>query len=369
MERHRIMCGNASTFQGQERDIIFLSMVACPKTARSQTTRMIEQRFNVAMSRARDRIYLVRSVTSSMLALKDLKAAILEHFQNPMGDAAVPQPTDVLDLCESPFEREVGTRLLELGYRLRPQVQVGGYRIDFVIEGAGDRRLAVELDGDSYHGPDKWVSDLYRQRALERVGWRFWRCWGSHWRADANGCFQDLLATLARMGIDPVGCEFSPIVYTEHRVLDRPEVAPGVVDGEETKIAKTDDADFVPPSARPLPPVAVADAALPATPELLTPVNTVATPTEPVGVADGAPAQVVEPGDTVIVRFDDNRIRRFRLSTDTNRPEDGVVHVSKPIGLALLGNGLEEEVEFVVDGKSRVVMIEKISKANQRISA
>jgi len=369
MERHRIMCGNASTFQGQERDIIFLSMVACPKTARSQTTRMIEQRFNVAMSRARDRIYLVRSVTSSMLALKDLKAAILEHFQNPMGDAAVPQPTDVLDLCESPFEREVGTRLLELGYRLRPQVQVGGYRIDFVIEGAGDRRLAVELDGDSYHGPDKWVSDLYRQRALERVGWRFWRCWGSHWRADANGCFQDLLATLARMGIDPVGCEFSPIVYTEHRVLDRPEVAPGVVDGEETKIAKTDDADFVPPSARPLPPVAVVDAALPATPELLTPVNTVATPTEPVGVADGAPAQVVEPGDTVIVRFDDNRIRRFRLSTDTNRPEDGVVHVSKPIGLALLGNGLEEEVEFVVDGKSRVVMIEKISKANQRISA
>ena len=82
MERHRIMCGNASTFQGQERDIIFLSMVACPNTVRSQTTRMIEQRFNVAMSRARDRVYLVRSVTSSMLSPKDLKSAILAHFQN-----------------------------------------------------------------------------------------------------------------------------------------------------------------------------------------------------------------------------------------------------------------------------------------------
>lgn len=170
------------------------------------------------------------------------------------------------------------------------------------------------------------------------------------------------------MGIDPVGCEFSPIVYTEHRVLDRPEVAPGVVDGEETGIVKTDDADGVPPSARPLPPAGMVDAA-PATSDLFTPVNTAASPAEPVGVADGAPALVVEPGDTVIVRFDDNRIRRFRLSTDTNRPEDGVVHVSKPIGLALLGNGLEEEVEFVVDGKSKVVMIEKISKANQRISA
>lgn len=179
MERHRIMCGNASTFQGQERDIIFLSMVACPATVRAQTTRMIEQRFNVAMSRARDRLYLVRSVTSSMLTAKDLKTAVLEHFRDPMGDVAIPQATDVLDLCESSFEREVGERLLGLGYRLRPQVKVGGYRIDFVVEGAGDRRLAVELDGDPYHGPDKWVTDRYRQRALERMGWRFWRCWGS----------------------------------------------------------------------------------------------------------------------------------------------------------------------------------------------
>ena len=35
------MCGNAATFQGQERDIVFLSMVACPVTARSQTTRKV----------------------------------------------------------------------------------------------------------------------------------------------------------------------------------------------------------------------------------------------------------------------------------------------------------------------------------------
>jgi superfamily I DNA and/or RNA helicase len=66
--KHRIMCGNASTFQGQERDVIFLSLVACPKTARAQTARLMEQRFNVAMSRARDRMYLVRSVAASMLS-------------------------------------------------------------------------------------------------------------------------------------------------------------------------------------------------------------------------------------------------------------------------------------------------------------
>src|SRR4029077_17693179 len=50
IENHRIMCGNAATFQGQERDIVFLSMVACPGSAISQTSRVYEQRFNVAAS-------------------------------------------------------------------------------------------------------------------------------------------------------------------------------------------------------------------------------------------------------------------------------------------------------------------------------
>ena len=38
--RHRIMCGNAATFQGQERDIMFLSMVECPETSTTKTSRV-----------------------------------------------------------------------------------------------------------------------------------------------------------------------------------------------------------------------------------------------------------------------------------------------------------------------------------------
>ncbi len=73
---------------------------------------------------------------------------------------------------------------------------------------------------------------------------------------------------------------------------------------------------------------------------------------------------MVEVGDTVIVRFaDDNRVRRFRLTREANNLDQGVVHFGQPIGLALLGNGIEEEVELVVGGQSRRVVIEKITKA------
>src|SRR5207245_2669461 len=55
-ERHRLLCGNAAQFQGDERDVVFLSMVDTaergPLPLRDQ--QMFKQRFNVAASSARD---------------------------------------------------------------------------------------------------------------------------------------------------------------------------------------------------------------------------------------------------------------------------------------------------------------------------
>jgi len=62
--RRRFECGDARNFQGSDRDIIFLSMVVDPNNCRAVSGLMFEQRFNVAASRARDRMYLVRSWTA-----------------------------------------------------------------------------------------------------------------------------------------------------------------------------------------------------------------------------------------------------------------------------------------------------------------
>jgi superfamily I DNA and/or RNA helicase len=59
IRRHQITCGDARTFQGKERNIMFLSMVSAPNNVGAPLSRdTFSQRFNVAASRARDRMYL-----------------------------------------------------------------------------------------------------------------------------------------------------------------------------------------------------------------------------------------------------------------------------------------------------------------------
>lgn len=216
----KITCGDAKVFQGKERDIMMLSMVHDRDSARSVTARMYEQRFNVAASRARDRMYLFRSVEAEDLNPNDLKAKLISHFRQPFQNA----PERVKDLrgrCESGFERDVYDELTARGYRVVPQVIVGAFRIDMVVEGENDRRLAIECDGDQYHGPGQWLSDASRQRVLERAGWTFWRCFASSFALDREGCLADLLVTMQRMGIEAIGSlEMVPNHYTEHRVYE-----------------------------------------------------------------------------------------------------------------------------------------------------
>jgi superfamily I DNA and/or RNA helicase len=47
---------------------MFLSMVADPERCHALSGNAHDQRFNVAASRARDRVYLVRSVTAEQLS-------------------------------------------------------------------------------------------------------------------------------------------------------------------------------------------------------------------------------------------------------------------------------------------------------------
>ncbi|SFS11695.1 Protein of unknown function [Dyella sp. OK004] len=219
--RRKFTCGEPRAFQGSERDIVFLSMVADRDRHHALSRMGHEQRFNVAASRARDRMYLVRSVELGDLSEVDLRRGLIEHFSQPAVSPETPTENPI-DLCESGFEREVFTRLTEKGFRVIPQVKVGGFRIDMVVEGADDKRLAIELDGDEFHGPDRWAHDMNRQRVLERAGWTFWRCFASTWSLHKEEVFAELLSRLRQMQIAPIGALSQLVTMVEHRVWQPP---------------------------------------------------------------------------------------------------------------------------------------------------
>ena len=107
---HKIACGDSATFQGKERDIMFVSMVSSPGDG-ALTSQVFQQRFNVALSRARDRMYLFRSVAEENLKnLQDLRLKVIRHFKDPMPKTEQ-LVGDLIDRCESSFERDVFTRL------------------------------------------------------------------------------------------------------------------------------------------------------------------------------------------------------------------------------------------------------------------
>ncbi|KHK60179.1 hypothetical protein PI86_03995 [Burkholderia sp. A9] len=91
------------------------------------------------------------------------------------------------------------------GYRVIPQAKAGAFRIDMMVEGENDARLAIELDGDEFHGPDRWQADMNRQRVLERAGWVFWCCFASTWSMRREQVLNDLLARMYALGIEPLG--------------------------------------------------------------------------------------------------------------------------------------------------------------------
>ena len=325
MVRHRVVCGDSATLQGDERDIVFISMIADRARKQSQTSIQYQQRFNVALSRARDRMVLVRSVKEEELNPKDLKSKVIGHFREPMPND-VNTSAELVDLCQSEFERAVFMALVQRGYRVIPQVGSVGFSIDMVVEGEGGRRLAIECDGDRYHGPARWADDMRRQRILERVGWSFWRCFGSNYRIDQEGVMDDLTQTLERMQIKPIGRETVNRSFSEHRVI------PPVV-GASSETAATHAGGTIS--------VATLQAGLDTASD------------------DAEDDYRLVAGDRVVVRYLDaepSRPEFFTMSEIADDPMNGYLLLSSPLGQALSHGSPGDELSFVAGARERSVL-------------
>ena len=208
MRQRNLRSGEPANFQGDERDVIIISTVvavdpALPSARISPMTgNAAMRRINVAASRARQQMWVVHSAEPDQFPDDDLRGQLIRHCREA-GTVTAPQ-ADLMEACESQFERDVLQQIVARGYRkISVQHPVGRYRIDIVVEGP-HARLAVECDGDRWHGPDVWHRDRARQQVLERAHWTFERIRGSAFYRDPDAALLPLWRRLSSLGV-PTG--------------------------------------------------------------------------------------------------------------------------------------------------------------------
>jgi very-short-patch-repair endonuclease len=148
---------------------------------------------------------------------------LLSYYSNPQVTTTEVEDTDIVSLkrrleassstsgsppkpFDSWFEVDVFLRIVARGYRVLPQFHINGYYIDLVVEGMRGR-LAVECDGDAWHGPDRHDEDSARQRDLERCGMQFWRVRGSVFYFDKEKAMEGLWERLEQLKIFATAAE------------------------------------------------------------------------------------------------------------------------------------------------------------------
>jgi very-short-patch-repair endonuclease len=206
-DNRKILCGNSANFQGDERDIIFLTMVDAnneegPLRLQSfGNDDLYKKRYNVAVSRAKDQLWLIHSLDcENDLKKGDIRKGLIDYCNN-YKSRQVEFEKNVVK-CESEFEKRVIKYLIDRGYHITPQFEVGSFRIDMVISYKYNR-VALECDGEKWHGEDKLEEDMNRQSILERLGWRFIRIRGSEFFSNESDSMEKIIQKLNELEIYP----------------------------------------------------------------------------------------------------------------------------------------------------------------------
>ena len=218
---------NIETVQGDERDII----IFCIGYARNEKGRVAinfgwlnqeggENRLNVAISRAKEKIYVITSIEPEDLVVDTTKndgpklfKQYLEYVKALSDNDTELAKSILLSLLDrnesdhqqlsfdSEFEEEVCDKLIEQGYNVETQYGVGGYKIDLVIKDSdGTNLLGIECDGRLYHS-SKYARerDYHRQKYLESRGWKIYRIWSTNWWKNPNLEIKKIINYIAKI--------------------------------------------------------------------------------------------------------------------------------------------------------------------------
>lgn len=212
IESRRILFGTSENFQGDERDVVFLSLVDSNPSQGPLPLMGFgadegnRKRYNVAASRAKDQLWVIHSLDpANDLKPGDMRKRLIDYALNP--SAFEHRDQNISERADSPFEIAVVKALASRGYNYVQQWKVGAYRIDIVVR-CGNKAIALECDGELYHsGEEKIREDMERQTILERLGWRFIRLRGGEYYRNPEKAIQRVCDKMTEYEIYPERCQ------------------------------------------------------------------------------------------------------------------------------------------------------------------
>ncbi|KAF5076351.1 ATP-dependent DNA helicase Rep [anaerobic digester metagenome] len=89
----------------------------------------------------------------------------------------------------TPIEKIFSEKLIENGISFKPQVKLGRFYVDFLVE-FGNSKIIVECDGREYHNPNR---DRERDKELKKEGYKIFRFSGSMLFNDCDGCVDKVI--------------------------------------------------------------------------------------------------------------------------------------------------------------------------------
>jgi superfamily I DNA and/or RNA helicase/very-short-patch-repair endonuclease len=201
---------NIENVQGDERDIIIFSISYGFDNSNKfrysfgpLSGEYGPNRLNVAISRAKEKIYVINSFEPNELKYTGtsegpiLLKKYLEYcklisesrkedaYAKLVPDEKEENIVQDYDEYDSDFEGEIRDALVSLGYKLKTQVGCKGYRIDLAVVHPKKKDkfvIGIECDGAKYHSSKSAKDrDIYRQEILEHAGWKITRIWSRDW--------------------------------------------------------------------------------------------------------------------------------------------------------------------------------------------
>ncbi len=205
---------NLENVQGDERDIIIFSI----GYAQNEYGKVVahfgplsveggENRLNVAITRAKEKIYVVTSIEPEELLVEGTKNLGPKIFKNylkyvrAVSDKKENEVQYILDAYKptmktsedevklNQFENDIKAELVKLGYEVETNLGNSNYKISLAIydKTIDKYLLGIECDHTAYNSSSSILErDVYRNKFLASRGWKILRVWSRDWWLNKN---------------------------------------------------------------------------------------------------------------------------------------------------------------------------------------